>query len=136
MARDCWGEVLVARLVLQADVGSAFSTEGYACLQAILLGIQEGFSLVHVEGDSRTIVRKCESSLPDKSEVRGIISNIQDLKNQFHKITFSHIDRSGNGMAHELASYSLQSKTEVHHKGRLSIFTANDWKERRPRELN
>lgn len=79
-----------------------FTAEGYACPHVVLLGVQEGFSSVLIEGDSKSVVKKCESDLPNKSEIGAIIFSIQNLKKSFHNISFIHVARSGNSVAHDL----------------------------------
>lgn len=136
VARNSHGEVLESKSILQTDVGSVFvaNAEGFACLQAVLLGHQEGFPFVHVERDAQSIVLKCAASTPDKSEISGIIHSVQELKRCFQSISFSHIHRSGNVLAHALATFSLHLRSEMYLIDCLPSFLADTRQERRPQE--
>lgn len=110
VARNAQNEILVSKYVLQRNVGSPFTPEGYTCLQAVLLGLQDGYLSVHIEGDSKSVVCKCESKHQGRYEISAIIYSIQNLKKIFHNIIFTHVARSGNSLAHYLATNCLKSK--------------------------
>ncbi|MBA0660638.1 hypothetical protein Goklo_012625 [Gossypium klotzschianum] len=93
---------------MHKKLASPFDTEGLACLQALLLGIQLGFSLTIFEGDAKSVIQKCESNNPDRSKICAIIYNIEQLKRVFHSISFRHVYRTADYLDHFLASEILK----------------------------
>ncbi|MBA0547808.1 hypothetical protein Golob_018950, partial [Gossypium lobatum] len=65
------GEILATQAVIHSNIANPFTTEAYAGLQAIKLGIRLGVNKIEVMGDSKTIIKKCQSSSTDKSETSG-----------------------------------------------------------------
>lgn len=58
VARNSSGEILASKTMVHRGVASSFAAEAHTCLQAILLGKRKGFSLVAIEGDSVSIIKK------------------------------------------------------------------------------
>lgn len=73
MVRGLIGEILALKTVLNNNVSSSFAAEAYAGLQAIMLGISMGILSATIMGDSRTIIKKCQTTKPDKSVIGAII---------------------------------------------------------------
>lgn len=57
--------------------------EAHAGLQAVKLGISMGFQSVDILGDSKTVIKKCNSIATDKSALGAIIRDIQRKKHYF-----------------------------------------------------
>lgn len=103
VVRDSIGKILVSQSALHREVGSLFFTEALASLQAIRLGVRMGFSSVIVEGDSRSVIQKCNFEGFDRSKIWAIIYDIKKSKRLFQNISFRYITTSGNGLAHTIA---------------------------------
>ncbi|MBA0561020.1 hypothetical protein Golob_017880 [Gossypium lobatum] len=58
IVRNSQGEILASKQTLHREIASLFAAEGYACLQALLLGTHLGLLLITIEGDARTIIKK------------------------------------------------------------------------------
>ncbi|KAH1072989.1 hypothetical protein J1N35_025317 [Gossypium stocksii] len=58
----------------------AKQAEAYAGLQAIMLGTSMGILLATMMGDSRTDIKKCQTTKPDKLVIGAIIRDIQSKK--------------------------------------------------------
>ncbi|KAA3471033.1 glycine, alanine and asparagine-rich protein-like [Gossypium australe] len=67
-----------------------------------------------IEGDSLSIIKKCNSVRPDKSLVGLYIQDIQRITTKARKLRFEFILRSENNLAHVLATESLRRREEVY----------------------
>lgn len=103
------GAILASKSTVHHNVGSPFTVERLACLQAVNMGLQEGFSCVIIEGDSRSIIQKCRIETPRKSEIRGLTSSIHGAIKHFQIVMFQHVGRSANVLSHNLATRSLKN---------------------------
>ncbi|MBA0819079.1 hypothetical protein Gohar_000027 [Gossypium harknessii] len=77
------GEILASQTAIHSEIANPSTTEAYAGLQAVKLGISMGLNKMGVVGDSKTIIKKCQSTGIDKSVIGAIIRNIQNLKDRF-----------------------------------------------------
>ncbi|KAK5802154.1 hypothetical protein PVK06_029737 [Gossypium arboreum] len=71
------------------------------------LGILTGVHSIKIIGDSKTTIRKCQTTATNKSVIGAIIKDIQNKKTCFQEIIFHHIQRSENSQAHRLAKEAL-----------------------------
>ncbi|KAK5784566.1 hypothetical protein PVK06_039092 [Gossypium arboreum] len=109
VCRDLRGELLVLKTIIHNNVSSPFATEAYACLEGTKLRISLGVQSIKLMGDSKTIIKKCQTILTDKSVIGAIIRDIQNKKSCFQEIIFQHIHRAVNSQAHRLAKDVLDS---------------------------
>lgn len=56
------GELLLSKLTLHNNVSSPFAVEAYACFEALKLGISMGIQSINIMGDSRTTIKKCQTT--------------------------------------------------------------------------
>lgn len=89
----CRNEKLATKTVLHNYVPSPFAAEAYAGLEAIKLGILMGFRDSQIKGDSKTVIRKCQTTEVDKSVIGAIIRDIQDKCAHYQTIKFKYIPR-------------------------------------------
>ncbi|KAK5775112.1 hypothetical protein PVK06_042980 [Gossypium arboreum] len=82
---DHMGVILATKTVLNSNISTSFATEAYAGLHAINLGLSMGIHSVTVKGDSRTVIKKCQTSMQDKSVIGAIISDIQKKSRVFSR---------------------------------------------------
>lgn len=85
MARHTRGRVLASRSVLHLDVGSSFIVEALACHYAVKLRLELEVKKVIIEGDSLSIIGKCNDS-QDKSKIGAYIQDIKHHRNRFQKV--------------------------------------------------
>lgn len=102
------GELLALKSMININVSSPFVAEAYAGLQAVELGISLKLPSVTVMGDSRTVIKKCQSKNSDKSIIGTIIRDIHSSMHRFQEIKFQFIKRTENAYAHNLAKESLR----------------------------
>ncbi|KAJ9176771.1 hypothetical protein P3X46_012050 [Hevea brasiliensis] len=81
--------------------------EGLACREAMLLGISRNFHSMMVEGDSLMIIEAVSNNMAPLS-IQSIIQDVCQLANRFNLVSFSHVKRSGNQFAHDLAAHTLR----------------------------
>ncbi|MBA0619947.1 hypothetical protein Godav_005733 [Gossypium davidsonii] len=86
--------------------------EAVACTVAIKLCLDLGLRRLEVERDSLTVIKKMKSSEDDRSEILAYIEDMKKMSRDFQVYTFMHIQRSANGVAHQLASEGLKLKLE------------------------
>ncbi|MBA0627981.1 hypothetical protein Godav_022769 [Gossypium davidsonii] len=77
-------------------------------LQAVKLGISLGINILEVMGDSKTVIKKCQSSIIDRSVIGAIIRDIQSTKSNYQKVEFSFIPKVNNIYAHTIATEALK----------------------------
>ncbi|KAG8485703.1 hypothetical protein CXB51_018966 [Gossypium anomalum] len=109
VAKNNQGKVLFSRTILHPEVGTAFAAKALACLWAIRTSSEMGFPEIIIEGDSLSIVKKCNANIHDRSVISGYIRNIKQEMNRFSFISIQHINRSENQLAHLLAKECLSS---------------------------
>ncbi|MBA0845730.1 hypothetical protein Goarm_022506, partial [Gossypium armourianum] len=114
LLRDALGGVLVSASVLNNNVSSVFATKALACVQAMRLGTELGLASVVVEGDSLSIIKKCQSNEIDKSEIGAYVRDIQHYQRGFHSVCFKYTLRKTNLVAHNLAKASLKEGKHIY----------------------
>lgn len=70
------GEILASKTAIHRPILSPFATEAYAGLQVIQLEISLGFNSIAIVGDSRTVIKKYQTTAPDKSIIGALIRDI------------------------------------------------------------
>ncbi|KAG8475535.1 hypothetical protein CXB51_032303 [Gossypium anomalum] len=114
VARNALGEVLASKIVIHRRVPTLFTMEACACFQTLLLEEQLALDSVVIEGDSRMTIKKCESDSLEKSIIGSIIRDIQHYKHHFRRISFNHIPRLENCLAHTLAIEGLRKGEDLY----------------------
>ena len=114
MVRGEMDEFLALKSVLHSAISSPFMAEAYAGLQAVKLGISLGSQSITIIGDSKTVIKKCNSTATDKSVIGAVIQYIQRKKQFFQESHFQFIHKSENRQAHELATEALKTGEETY----------------------
>ncbi|MBA0616249.1 hypothetical protein Godav_016312, partial [Gossypium davidsonii] len=114
------GEILATQAVIHSNIANPFTTKAYAGLQAIKLGIRLGVNKIEVMEDSKTVIKKCQSSNTDKSIIGAIIRDIQNQINRFQEIEFTFVPKAKNIYAHTIATEALRRRESFYlEKGAL-----------------
>ncbi|KAA3457985.1 reverse transcriptase [Gossypium australe] len=119
VVRDSNDFVLLTSTELHKGVISAFVTEAIACRQATQIALDINREEVIIEGDSLSIIKKCNKRDFDKSQVGSYIHDIHELKSKVTKVRFEFVPRSANILAHILATESLRRKERVYLENRV-----------------
>lgn len=96
------------------NVASAFEVKSLACYEAVKLGLDRGFQKAIIEGDALSIIKKCANNSINRSEISARIHNIKQISLRLKNLSFHHTFRSGNKVAHCLASVCLQNREETY----------------------
>ncbi|KAL4273917.1 hypothetical protein GQ457_13G010390 [Hibiscus cannabinus] len=102
--RDENGMTMAASSYPHRFVADPESAEALSCLQALVFAQELGFRRIVVEGDSFLVISKLSNSRMDFSSVSSILFSIKDRARDFDLISFVHINRARNQVAHSLAS--------------------------------
>ncbi|XP_016725598.1 uncharacterized protein [Gossypium hirsutum] len=102
------GEILASLAVLHSNIEDSFTAEAHAGLQAITLGINLGINKMEIMGDAKTVIKKCKSSITDRSVIGAIIRDIRNRKICYQEIKFSFIPKAKNIYAHTIATEALK----------------------------
>ena len=80
--------------------------ETLAATRAIEFSIELGFSKVILEGDSETVIKALQDNSPSLAPFGLLIRDAQETANFFTCISYAHVGRNGNFVAHNLARYA------------------------------
>ncbi|KAL4317824.1 hypothetical protein GQ457_18G004580 [Hibiscus cannabinus] len=103
ICRDSEGMVLAACSFPHARISDAFMVEALSCYKAVQFAQEIGFSKVLVEGDSRTVVQKCQADSSDLSLISPVVADIKALVGSFIDVSFGFVPKMANMAAHTLA---------------------------------
>ncbi|KAL0316742.1 UNVERIFIED_CONTAM: hypothetical protein Sradi_5552400 [Sesamum radiatum] len=104
VARDSSGAVLAwfsCRFSRQVNGEIA---EALAAREAVDLAIRHGWSKVLIEGDCLSLINKLNSSDLDQSYTRPLVQDIKLATSFSSTLSFAHVVRNNNTMAHKLAT--------------------------------
>ncbi|MBA0729851.1 hypothetical protein Golax_022988, partial [Gossypium laxum] len=134
VASESEGKVLLSCPEIYQRVVSAFAAEALACRRATQIGIDMNWEKVIIEGDSLSIIKKCKTSIPDKSNVCAYIHYIHKLLLKYKECIFEYISRAGNSLAHTLAKETMNNKIVVYLVGGVLEYVEEQEERDRVRE--
>ncbi|KAA3458512.1 reverse transcriptase [Gossypium australe] len=91
VVRDCNGSILLTNTDLHKGVASAFVAEALACRRATQIALDINREEVIIEGDSLSIIKKCNNRDLDKSQVGSYIHDIYGLKSRAKTVRFEFV---------------------------------------------
>lgn len=94
----CFAETMVGGLTV--DVA-----EAVAVRRGLEVARQQQVDNFCVESDSQTVVATINRHIADRSYLGCVVQDIWDLRRGFNNVTFNWLRRSGNYLAHNLASF-------------------------------
>ena len=80
--------------------------ETLAAAKALQFAIDLGLSKVIPEGDSEIIINAMNENSQSLASFGLLIQDVKNIANYFHCISFSHVHRDGNCVAHNLAKHA------------------------------
>ncbi|XP_030924605.1 uncharacterized protein LOC115951568 [Quercus lobata] len=105
--RDCNGEV-IASLIQQLDQAfQLVKVEAIAACRAVEFGNELGVGCAIVEGDSVVIVKALRNKDNGLTSFAHLINDVSLFSSLFSELSYSHIRRNGNKVAHSLARLAL-----------------------------
>lgn len=82
------GELKASKTTLHYNISSPFAVEAHAELDAIKLVLSIGLTSATIMGDSKTVIKTCQSTNMDKSVLGAITREIQSKRTSLQEITF------------------------------------------------
>ncbi|KAA3460257.1 reverse transcriptase [Gossypium australe] len=135
VARDSRGNVITSSAVIHRGVQNAFEVEALACRRAtqVALDMEKEGSII--EGDSLSVIKKCQNPERDKPQLSPYIFDVYQMKFRNESLKHEYINRSANNLAHVIAVESLRRRKEFYLLNRVPDFAvaqARDESEREP----
>ena len=107
--RNGEGQVLVAMSEQIIKPPSVEILELLAARHAVSFAAESGHEQVVCEGDSESVVNSLRGPGIENSWGGNLIRDIKSQSNSFLSISFAHVGRQGNAVAHALAQQARQS---------------------------
>ncbi|KAA3460765.1 reverse transcriptase [Gossypium australe] len=108
VVRDSSGNILVSSADIHEGVYTPFAAEALACRRATQIALNMKEEGMIIEGDLLTVIKKCQSTVQDKSQINAYIYDIQNLKSKMRSLSYVFTPRSANNLAHVIAVESLR----------------------------
>ncbi|MBA0779503.1 hypothetical protein Gotri_003753, partial [Gossypium trilobum] len=86
--KSAYGQVLGSGMMIDLHILDAFSVEALASIQSLQLALNMRFTMVEVEGDSRTVILRIMKEKEDKSYISAYIVDARFLAKSFLKPIF------------------------------------------------
>ena len=107
VVRNCNGEV-IASLVLQLEQAfQPLEVEAIAACRAVEFGSEIGVDCAIVEGDSEVLVKALRNTDNGLTPIAPLINDVSLFLSLYSELSYSHIKRDGNKVAHSLARLAL-----------------------------
>ena len=107
--RDSRGEVKAALSEKIKKPPTVDVLELFATKQAVTFSLETGTTRAVVEGDFATMIKAIQFGGWELAQGGHLIHDISTLKNSCQSISFSHVVRQGNAVAHALAQRARHS---------------------------
>ncbi|KAA3468559.1 reverse transcriptase [Gossypium australe] len=130
VVRDSRGNVIISCAIIHRGVQTAFEAEALACRRATQIALDMDRKDSIIEGDSLTVIKKCQSSDQDKSQISPYIFDVHSMKSRDKSLKYEYIPRSANNLAHVLAVETLRRKEEFYLINKIPEFAEiQAWRE-------
>lgn len=106
--KDFHGRVMVLYSLVHTTLPNAFTVEALMTVEGIKMRSVSGFQKIILEGDSLSVIRKCNTNLPDLSVINPLIQDIKQYSRNFQNVQFRHINRFANQVAGPIAKEALK----------------------------
>ncbi|XP_038695403.1 uncharacterized protein LOC119992679 [Tripterygium wilfordii] len=105
--RDEYGDILASCALVRSTILEPTLAEALACLQAVKLSAELGFTELIFEGDSAVIVNAINGSVPTRAVWSKVIEEIKRLLGYFMSWKVVFVRRTANLAAHSMAKHAL-----------------------------
>ncbi|KAL4330796.1 hypothetical protein AHAS_Ahas13G0435900 [Arachis hypogaea] len=113
VARNCWGQIMAAATWSLPFPLEAHEAEAYAVQWGINFASECCFTEIIVESDNLEVVKALKHGRISDSYFGSFIADALDLCKKFRLVSFSHVKRNGNKVAHELAQLAITTPNYV-----------------------
>ncbi|KAL8091008.1 hypothetical protein AgCh_040191 [Apium graveolens] len=112
VARDSTGSVIFAATKRNRAYWSPEVAEAKAIDIAVRLGRKYGLEEVILESDCKNLVNRLSKGATYLSDLDYVLDDILATSTSFKSISWSHVKRDGNSVAHHLASSAFDSQKQ------------------------
>nr|XP_023904539.1 uncharacterized protein LOC112016250 [Quercus suber] len=105
--RDSKGQVMVSLAQRIPLPSTAIEVEALAARRALEMALETGLNKGVLEGDSLILMKALKSNSHSLAQFGHIVNDIHYLASQFPMISFSHVRRHCNSVAHSIARRAL-----------------------------
>jgi ribonuclease HI len=105
--RNARGEFIAASSMFLANVDSVVMAEAHAMKEGLSLAVTLGCNNVIAESDSTDVIQACTGADSWWSESSAIFADCVDMVVSIGRVTFSHISRDANQVAHSIVRESF-----------------------------
>ena len=109
VVRDSEGEIIAALSQQIHEPHSVDAAEALACSRAVAFARELSLFSVIVEGDSMLVVQAVTNKRENLTLFGHVVKEIHGLCSSFTRISFQHVRREGNKLAHALARRAVLS---------------------------
>ena len=109
VVRDCNGEVMASLIQQLEQAYQPVEVEAIAACRAVEFGNEIGVDCAIVEGDSEVIVKALRNNDNGLIPFAPLINDVSLFLGLFSELSYSHIRRDGNKVAHNLAKLALMT---------------------------
>lgn len=109
MFRDSTGTCFTAATT-KLVAPSPLVAEALALREAISMAVNLNIPSVIFESDNLCLIEVCRGKAR-KEQIRGIVNDINTMKNQFQRVEFTWTHREGNEVAHCMASLAAEGSS-------------------------
>ena len=81
--------------------------EALTARRAAAFALEVGITKVILEGDSETIVKELLEPTPSLALHGNLLQDVKSMQNSFNFISFTHVFRQGNNVAHAMARWAI-----------------------------
>ncbi|KAL2940934.1 hypothetical protein RDABS01_029284 [Bienertia sinuspersici] len=106
IARDYMGDVMLSSSWRVQGVNAVDVAEAMAARHALKIAVEAGLRKVILETDCKKLVNHLKKGCCDLTYFGRVVSDILQIASVCNEISFSHVKRSGNLVAHKLARIS------------------------------
>nr|XP_023893772.1 uncharacterized protein LOC112005706 [Quercus suber] len=109
VVRDCNGEVMASLIQQLEQAYQPVEVEAIATCKVVEFGSEIGVDCAIVEGDSEVIVKALRNNENGLTPFALLINDVSLFLGLFSELSYSHIRRDGNKVAHNLARLALMT---------------------------
>ncbi|XP_023901011.2 uncharacterized protein LOC112012867 [Quercus suber] len=109
VVRDCNGEVLASLIQQLEQAYQPVEVEAIAACRAVEFGSEIGVDCAIVEGDSEVLVKALRNNDNGLIHFAPLINDISLFSGLFSELSYSHIRRDDNKVAHSLARLAVMT---------------------------
>ncbi|KAK7857643.1 putative ribonuclease h protein, partial [Quercus suber] len=107
VVRDEVGAVLASLSQQMPLPTTVAQVEALAARRAVEFALEMGVTIVVIEGDSESICRELQDPSPSLALHGHVLQDAKCLSNSLQSVSFTHVRREGNTVAHGLARWAI-----------------------------